>query len=57
MDGGMVTTLSDTRKLREEVVVDKAVITKITIGRVANNQARKLAEARSESLERIGIDY
>jgi len=56
-DEDMAKALSDTRKAKQEIVVQKAVITKLTSDRVASTQARKLAEAQSKRLERVGIEY
>lgn len=57
MDDEMEKALSDTQKVIQEVVVQKAIITKITSDRVANIKARKLSEAQRKRLERICIDY
>ena len=57
LDEEMAKALSDTRKANQEVAVQKAVITNLTSNRIANTQARKLAEARSKRLERTGLKY
>lgn len=53
----MTKALSDARKVRQEVGVQKEFITKIISDCIANTQALKLAEARRKRLERIDIDY
>jgi hypothetical protein len=57
LDEELAKSSRETRKANQEVAVQKAVITNLESDRIANTQARKLAEARSKRLERIGLDY
>ena len=52
LDEEMAKALSDARKAKQEVAVQKAAITNLTSDRIANTQDLKLAEARSKRLER-----